>query len=67
MKTNVSPVFLTYFMIEWDKIEQYDTDQKCTECGRPMKRTENVTDDKGQNYEGYVCHADRRVTWVRIT
>jgi hypothetical protein len=66
MKSNVSPMFLTYFMVNWEKIEQYQSDQKCTLCGGPMNRTEEVTDEKGLGYEGYVCHADKSVIWVRM-
>ncbi|HEV2226524.1 MAG TPA: hypothetical protein VGR56_06945 [Nitrososphaerales archaeon] len=65
MKSNVSPMFLTYFMVNWDKMEQHQSDQRCTLCGGPMKRTEEVTDEKGLSYEGYVCHADKSVIWVR--
>ena len=65
MKSNVSPMFLTYFMINWEKMEQHQSDQKCTLCGRPMNRTEEVIDQKGLRYEGYVCHADKSVIWVR--
>ena len=67
MKSKVSPMWLTYYMVRWDGIAQDDSDQKCTECGRPMKKTELVTDDKGLSYEGYVCHPDKRVTWVRVS
>ena len=59
-------MFLTYFMVKWDEIEQRESDQKCTECGRTMKITEPVVDQKIQSYEGYVCHTDKRITWVRL-
>ena len=65
MITNVSPMWLTYYMLKWDEVEQHPSDQKCTLCGKPMMRTEIVTDDKGTNYEGFVCHQDKQVTWVR--
>jgi len=67
MKSDVSPMFLTYYMLKWSEVEQHESDQKCTECGRPLKRTEPVTDKKGQRYEGYVCHADKRVTWMKVS
>ena len=66
MKSSVSPMFLTYYMVKWDEIQQEESNQKCTECGLPLKRTEKVTDGKGLSYEGYVCHRDRSVTWVKI-
>ncbi len=66
MKSDISPMFLTYFMLKWDEVRQSDCDQKCTDCGGPLKRTEPVEDKKGQRYEGYVCHSDKRVTWVKV-
>ncbi|MDE1853782.1 MAG: hypothetical protein KGI38_08570 [Thaumarchaeota archaeon] len=67
MKSKISPMWLTYHMVKWEETAQSDSDQKCTECGRPMKKTELLTDDKGLSYEGYVCHPDKRVTWVRVS
>jgi hypothetical protein len=66
MKTKVSPMWLTYFMVRWDDVKQFECDQKCTDCGSPMKLTEPFTDGRGVNYEGYVCHRDKRVTWLRV-
>jgi len=66
MKTKVSPMFLTYFMMKWEDVKQYETSQRCTICGRNLMRTEVVTDGKGVDYEGYVCHQDKQVTWVRL-
>ena len=66
MKTNISPMWLTYHMMKWDQVKQQESDQKCTICGRPMMKTEIMTDGKGVNYEGYVCHSDKQVTWLRM-
>lgn len=65
MKSNVSPMFLTYFMMKWDEVGQTPSDQKCTECGRAMMKTEAITDKDGRAFVGYVCHSDKRVTWLR--
>jgi len=65
MKSNISPMFLTYFMVRWEDVKQTPSEQKCTECGSPLSRTEEVVDEKGLKYEGYVCHADKRVTWLK--
>jgi hypothetical protein len=65
MKTDISPMWLTYFMVKWDETEQHPSDQKCTLCGRELMKTERLTGPKGESYEGYVCHADKQVTWVR--
>ena len=53
-------------MMKWDEVEQFASDQKCTICGGPMMKTEILTDEKGGNYEGFVCHADRQVTWLKV-
>lgn len=65
MKTDVSPMWLTYYLVKWEDVKQYDTEQRCTDCGAQMKRTEPFTDGTGVSYEGYVCHKDRRVTWLK--
>ena len=65
MKSDISPMWLTYYMVKWEDVQQEQSDQKCTVCGQPLSRTEKVTDDKGTAYEGYVCHADKQVTWVK--
>jgi hypothetical protein len=58
-------MYLTYHMVKWQEVEQHDSEQRCQTCGSPLKRTEEVIDQKGLRYEGYVCHADKQVTWVR--
>jgi hypothetical protein len=65
MKTDISPIYLTYHMVKWQEVEQHDSEQRCQICGNPLKRTEEVIDQKGLRYEGYVCHSDKQVTWVR--
>ena len=67
MKTEISPMWLTYFMVKWDEVTQFASDQRCTDCGKPLKRTEPFTDPKGVGYEGYVCHLDKRVTWLKTS
>ena len=59
-------MWLTYHMIRWQDVQQFPSDQKCTVCGKAMSRTESVSDGKGPSYEGYVCHGDRSVIWVRM-
>ena len=59
-------MFLTYHMVKWQEVKQYGSEQKCQVCGAPLKRTEEVVDQKGVRDEGYVCHGDKQVTWVRL-
>jgi hypothetical protein len=59
-------MWLTYHMVNWDEVKQQASDQKCTECGRSLDRTEAVEDEDGGKFEGYVCHLDKRVTWIRV-
>jgi hypothetical protein len=58
-------IYWTYFMISWEKVKQEVTSVKCACFGRPMNRGEPATDSKGQSYDFYVCHFDKRVVWVR--
>jgi len=53
-------------MVKWQDVEQYETEQRCQICGRPLSRTEEVIDPKGERYEGYVCHPDKQVTWLKV-
>jgi len=53
-------------MMQWDEIKQEESDQKCTICEKTMMRTEVITDEKGRRYEGFVCHVDKQVTWVKV-
>ena len=65
LKSDVSPMWLTYYMVKWEDVKQEPTDQNCTLCGGPLSRTEKVFFGKESTYEGYVCHEDKQVTWVR--
>ena len=65
LKTDVSPMWLTYYMVDWGTVRQEGSEMKCTLCGLPLMKTETVTDGRGPGYVGYVCHADKQVTWVK--
>jgi len=67
MKTKVSPMWLTYFMMKWDDVKQHESNQRCTLCGKILMQTEAVTDENGASYEGFVCHADKQVTWLKMS
>jgi len=67
LKSDISPMFLTYYMVKWEHVRQEPSDQKCTLCGKPLGKTELVEDQKGLKYEGYVCHGDKQVTWLRVS
>ncbi len=58
-------IYWTYHMINWDKVTQTPSDQKCSECGKPMNKAEQAIDSKGHRYDGYVCHTEKRVIWVK--
>ena len=66
MKVNVSPMFLTYYMVKWEDVKQQESNLKCVLCGKQLMQTELITDQKGTDYEGYVCHSDKQVTWSRV-
>ncbi len=58
-------IYWTYYMIKWDKVKQEPSDVRCTECGEPMNKAEPAVDAKGNSYDGYVCHKDKRLVWVK--
>lgn len=55
----------TYFMMDWEKVKQEPSDVRCADCGQPMNKAEPAIDSKGQRFDGYVCHNDKRVIWVK--
>jgi formylmethanofuran dehydrogenase subunit E len=58
-------IYMTYYMVDWTKVKQEPSDVRCADCGEPMNLAEPAVDAKGQKYDCYVCHKDRRVVWVR--
>jgi len=58
-------IFWTYFMMDWNKVRQTKSDHNCSECGAPMNKAEQAIDSKGQKFDCYVCHADKRVIWLK--
>jgi ribosomal protein S27AE len=64
-RTEVSPMHMTYFMMNWDKEKQTSSNQKCSQCGKTMNLAEQSIDYRGKEYVGYVCHTDKRLIWVK--
>lgn len=60
-------IFMTYFMVDWGKAKQEQSDVKCAECGKLMNRVEPAVDASGKKYDGYVCHVDKRLIWAKAT
>jgi len=58
-------IFWTYHMVNWGKVVQTKSDQRCVQCGGQMNAVEAVGDEKGLVYEGLVCHNCKRVLWVK--
>ncbi len=58
-------IYWTYFMFDWQKEEQHPSDRVCQGCGKTMGRVGPVSDAKGTQYDGYVCHVDKILLWVR--
>ena len=58
-------IFMTYFMVDWNKAKQEPSELRCAQCGGLMNKVEPVEDATGKKYDGYVCHADKRVIWAR--
>ncbi len=58
-------LYWTYFMVDWSKTKQEQSDVTCSECGDPMMRGEPAIDSDGHRYACYVCHRDKKVFWVK--
>ena len=58
-------IFLTYYMVDWNKTRQEPSDLRCAQCGGPMNKVEPVVVEAGRRFDGYVCHSDKRVIWVK--
>jgi len=58
-------IFQTYYMVDWGKVGQRPSEDKCVSCGRPMSKVEPVRDRKGLVYGGRVCHSCKVVFWLR--
>jgi uncharacterized protein with PIN domain len=58
-------IFMTYYMVEWDKVKQKLSDERCVECGNYLYITEKIEDVKGTVYRGSVCHKCKRVLWLK--
>ncbi len=67
VKTEVSPLFLTYHMMDWKKLSQEPSETSCFSCGGKMMRVEPIKDQKGVVFEGLVCHNCKTVLWSRKT
>jgi ribosomal protein S27AE len=60
-------IYWTYYMIDWGKIKQSESDQKCIRCGGEMASIGPVEDPDGKRYRGLVCHNCKQVIWARQT
>jgi hypothetical protein len=58
-------MYRTYYMMDWEKVHQTDSDSSCVKCGKAMKNAEPYRDKKGLVYEGLVCHNCKMVYWLR--
>lgn len=65
LRTNVSPLFLTYYMMDWGKVSQSPSATRCVNCGVAMSSVEPVRDKKGVVFEGLVCHKCKTLLWSR--
>ena len=58
-------IYWTYYMVDWSKVKEEPSDIPCTECGAMMAKAEPAVDSRGLRYDGYVCHKDKKLIWVR--
>jgi hypothetical protein len=64
---DISPLFLTYYMMDWGTVSQAPSATKCLSCGVPMMSVESVRDKKGVVFDGIVCHKCKTLLWTRKT
>jgi len=67
MDIDVSPLFLTYFMMNWETVSQAPSATKCLSCGGAMMSVEPARDKKGVVFDGIVCHKCKTLLWTRKT
>jgi hypothetical protein len=65
LRVDVSPLFLTYFMVDWAELKQEPSETICLTCGAKMMRVEPIKDKKGIAFVGTVCHPCTTVIWSR--
>jgi len=65
LDTDISPLFLTYYMMDWGKLAQGPSPTRCMSCGGPMMSVEAVKDKKGVVFDGIVCHKCKTLLWSR--
>jgi len=65
MRTGVSPLLLTYFMMDWSKLQQEPSETRCMKCGGAMMCVEPIRDKKGLVYDGLVCHTCKTLLWAK--
>ncbi|HME18479.1 MAG TPA: hypothetical protein VKF15_01940 [Nitrososphaerales archaeon] len=58
-------IFWTYHMLDWGKVRQYPSGQRCVQCGSAMVRVGPMEDARGAKYDGLACHRCKRVVWVK--
>ena len=55
----------TYHMVDWKKVEQTPSDERCVTCGEPMLTVEPLRDRSGTAYWGRVCHRCKALFWLK--
>ncbi len=58
-------IYYTYYMVDWTRAMQTQSQARCVSCGGPLYEVEVARDEKGQEYDGTVCHTCKTVLWVR--
>jgi len=58
------PIYLTYYMIDWNTINQSPSGDSCVACGGTMLKIAPVRNKAGRAYEGRVCHSCKTLLWV---
>lgn len=59
------PTYLTYYVMDWKKTEQTQSEDYCSVCGGCMLKVKSIRSGKGVYYEGRVCHTCKTLFWIR--
>jgi len=65
MEGTNDPIYLTYYMMDWKKVGQSPSEDRCVTCGRTMFQVEPITSRRRIVYEGRVCHSCKFLYWIR--
>ena len=65
VERNGDLMYWTYHMMDWTKLDQRPSEQRCVQCGGTLQMIGPAEDSKGRRYDGLACHVCKRLIWAR--